>query len=161
MEIFLDQFQKDFTDVCFHFCNIWCVESNNLPSISWRFCLDTSQTLLNSSFLMVNGESCMFTIVGSCSKIFGGWLELAFTWSGLSVGFLYKKYFLINRSKVISKKSAVVKFVFMVIFSPSLWKIALHPFLFLSLFPFFSTHHLYINRFFSFLWCLIIFQVGK
>ena len=35
--------------------------------------------LFISSSWTDNDERCVFTIVGSCSKMFGGWFELAFT----------------------------------------------------------------------------------
>ena len=100
-----------------------------LKPLLFRAFLYKSFALLNSSSLTDNDERLIFTIVGNCSKMFSEWLELVFTLSGLSLGFPYRKHFTVNRLRVISKKSVVVKCVSILIFSLSLWEIAITSFL--------------------------------
>ena len=66
--------------------------------------------------------------------IVGGWFEKALMWSGVLLAFRKEKYFFVVRLKATSKKSVSIRFISMLIESPSPTNNVIISFLILSSF---------------------------
>ena len=64
-------------------------------------------------------EMCLLVIDGNCLMIDGGWLDFECIYRGVLFGFLKGKYFPVSKLKETSKKSVSMRFVSIVIDSPS------------------------------------------
>ena len=73
----------------------------------------------NSSVLQDKSEILLLIILGNYLMIVGGWLERTLMKSGVLLALRKGKYLFVARLKVTSKKSVSIRFVSMVIESPS------------------------------------------
>ena len=76
-------------------------------------------TFLNSVSSQHKFEMCLFVIDGNFLIIDGGWLDFECIYRGVLFGFLKEKYFPVFEMKDASKKSTSMRFVSILIDSPS------------------------------------------
>ena len=88
-------------------------------SLFWSAVLYVILALLNSVSSQDKLEMHLLVIDGNCLMIDGGWLDFECIYWGALFGFLKRKYFPVFKLKETSKKSVSMRFVSIVIDSPS------------------------------------------